>query len=98
MLFSKGDGPMSELVDALMNQQQGQHTQRLSAEMRTDPGKTESDIGALLPVIVAAMQKKASQPGGAQDLQSILTKMAGSMMGGGPTAPQRQPSPSKPQQ
>lgn len=85
---------MSELVDSLMNQLQGQHTQQLSQELGTDPNKTESAIGALLPVIVAAMQKKAAQPGGAQDLQSILTKMAGSMMGGGQPAPQQQKGPS----
>ncbi len=84
---------MSELVDSLMNQLQGQHTQQLSQELGTDPNKTESAIGALLPVIVAAMQKKAAQPGGAQDLQSILAKMAGSMMGGGqPAPPQGGPS------
>lgn len=85
---------MSELVDSLMNELQGQHTQQLSQELGTDPNKTESAIGALLPVIVAAMQKKASQPGGAQDLQSILTKMAGNAMGGGPSAPQQRPGPS----
>jgi hypothetical protein len=77
---------MSELVDSLLNQLQGQHTQQLSRELGTDPDKTQSAIGALLPVIVAAMQKKAAQPGGTQDLQSILAKMAGGMMGGGMTS------------
>lgn len=88
---------MSELVDSLMNQLQGQHTQRLSQELGTDPDKTQSAIGALLPVILGAMQKKSATPGGAADLQSILAKMAGGMMGGGQPAPQ-QPQRQAPQQ
>lgn len=65
---------MSGIFDALMGSIDPTAVQQISRQIGADPTKTSSAIQAALPLLLGAMQRNASQPGGAQSLNNALRK------------------------
>ncbi|MCC7154650.1 MAG: DUF937 domain-containing protein [Bryobacterales bacterium] len=66
------------LLDAILNEQNGGAVQQLAAQHGIDPQQAQSAISALLPGLTGALQGQVSQGGGALDgLLGMLTSGTG---------------------
>lgn len=68
------------LLDQLMQSLGPNGTQQISQKLGTDPGTTNSAIGAALPMLLAALANNASTPSGANALNSALDQHDGSAL------------------
>lgn len=65
---------MATLTDDLASQLQGAPVQQVAQQLGIDSSRASSAIGAALPLLMGALGRNASQPGGAQALFGALQK------------------------
>ncbi len=83
------------LIDQITSALGPNAVQQMSAQLGTTPGATRDAISAALPVLLGAMQRNASTPGGAHSLHNAVVRdhvdadpmerlmgMAGGLLGG----------------
>ena len=83
------------LTDGLLQQLQGGALDRISQQLGLGPQQTQAAVATALPLLVAALGRNASQPGGADSLFGALQRdhlqaapagldgLLGSVLGGG---------------
>ena len=80
-----------DIIGGLMQQLSGDSLSRIGRQIGADEATTQSAIAAALPVLVSALARNASRPGGAEALDralerdhdgSILDDLMGSLGGG----------------
>lgn len=89
------------LTEQLMAQLQGTPLQQLAAQLGESPARTESAVGAALPMLLGALGRNAAEPQGAADLLGALQRapgagssgldlggLLGSLLGGGASGAQ----------
>lgn len=68
------------LVEELMSQLQGAPMQQMAQQLGTDAARTQSAVGAALPLLLGALGQNAAQPQGAADLLGALQRDHASAM------------------
>ena len=62
---------MLEMLEQMLG---GAEVKELSAQLGADEGTTQKAVGAALPTLLAALQKNAAKPGGAEALHNALSR------------------------
>mgnify|MGYP003574317419 CR=1 FL=1 len=62
------------ILEQLMGQLSGGAMQQMSQSLGADEDSTRKGLGAALPVLITALQRNASQPGGADALKGALER------------------------
>lgn len=70
------------LAEQLMAQLQGAPLQQLAAQLGESPARTESAVGAALPVLLGSLGRNAAEPQGAANLFGALQRDHGAAGGG----------------
>ncbi|MEO8227353.1 MAG: DUF937 domain-containing protein [Gemmatimonadota bacterium] len=68
---------MSSIFDLVQQQLQGDGLRRISEQLGTSQGETQSAIAAALPMVMGGMAQHASQPGGADLIHQAVDAHAG---------------------
>jgi hypothetical protein len=61
------------LVDTILNQQNGAAARQIQTEFGVEPEQTRSALTALVPALAAGLQRNAQSAGGLEDLLSALS-------------------------
>ena len=65
---------MSGLIDQLTQQLSGNALESLSRSLGADRGQTQNAMTAALPILVGALARNASKPGGAEALHKAISR------------------------
>ena len=69
-----------DLVQVLMNQLSGDGMKQISREIGADEATTAQAVTTAVPLLVTAMARNASQPGGAESLNNALQQHDGGIL------------------
>jgi hypothetical protein len=73
----------ASLAEQLMAQLQGAPLQQMAAQLGETPERTETAVGAALPMLLGSLGQNAAQPQGAADLFGALQRDHGAAAAGG---------------
>ncbi len=69
-----------DLVHVLMNQLSGDGVKQISRQIGADEATTAQAVSTAIPLLVSALARNASQPGGAESLNNALQKHDGGIL------------------
>lgn len=69
-----------DIMEVLMSQLSGGGLKQISQQIGADEGSTNQAVGAAIPLLISALARNASQPGGAGALQNALQAHDGGIL------------------